>query len=169
MPSELTHTPVFLVGYKSYAEDEHAIYLDVEKGVCGHLARVVGSQRFDMSFAYSAPFSHPMYDETSVWMQQVGWVTHENVAFIQRLCETVKPPGRQWDDEGGELPPNRRRHSQHWASDVIGLLRWQRAMEPLGPGDNGDRFEIEHRRSPPPSSSNEKPKGEKVSDSFAPS
>ncbi|OIW30982.1 hypothetical protein CONLIGDRAFT_574293, partial [Coniochaeta ligniaria NRRL 30616] len=117
----------------------HAIYVETEKTIGnGMLYHVEGNLLVGMRLECK-PAKDPRKSITGVSSQHIGWITAQNHDSdrMKEICSTVPPPAAQLNLNGSRLDPSKPiRHCQHWVAEVIGALKEEGILEPLGPTDD---------------------------------
>lgn len=131
MASSITHYAIFLASYLGVKIDHHAIYVNLNENMtkCGHLFHVVGTLQRGMSLELRENCDHPSHSATFKSMHLIGWVPHAKLDQVKAICETVPPPEKQWDGARRLVHADQIRHCQHWAAEVLDMLKQKGALE----------------------------------------
>ncbi|KAK5652948.1 hypothetical protein OQA88_9427 [Cercophora sp. LCS_1] len=129
-----THYPVVLATYISLQRgpeaEHHAIFIAVSgDGKRGTLFHVIGSLQQGMKYEARRDCPDPAVSVEIREVHHIGWVRRGTVDEVDRVCQTVAPPEKQFSLARRLNPDRPIRHCQHWVAEVIAALRTEGILE----------------------------------------
>lgn len=125
---------VFRAAYYGHDVPHHAIFVQITEK-CGHLIHVRGPTSRALVFTVETHASHPSDELPCLHIQQVGWVSQENLPALQLVCATISPPEPQWDGSGRVEGA---RNSQDWFNHAVCALRQAHVLQNFSEEGDGE-------------------------------
>lgn len=112
---------VYRVSYAGMPRDHHAIFVETEGNLSGHVYQVTGNIQNGMTYE-DKPGRKPEDSATFQSKTRIGKVTQANLPRLKQICQGIPPPKKQFNGPHRLYPQEPLRRCQEWTAEAIQAL-----------------------------------------------
>ena len=119
---------VYLVSYQGLPREHHAIFFETEADGSGFIYQVSGNIQQGMKHDYKKA-KKPENSNSFLSKAYLGTTSHANYKRVQKICNGIEPPKKQFNGPTRLNPDVPLRRCQEWTQETIQALKDSRVLE----------------------------------------